>query len=140
MINVTATAIFNKLKANATLMTSLGGVAGNGYKLYHVIAPQTAVLPYITYGLLTDYPMGDFDSQVTIEDSTWWINVFSKTGSKDAGTISKNMHSVLDNASLTVTGYKALDCEREFIGTVLYNIETEVYQVPHRYRIRINKT
>ena len=140
MINVTATGIFNKLKGNVALMTALGGVAGNGYKCYHVIAPQTAALPYISFGLITDSPLGDFDSQVTIEDSTWWFNVFSKTGSKNAGTIAKAMMAVLDNAVLTITGYNPLDCEREFIGTVIYDLETEVYQIPFRYRIRINKT
>ena len=140
MINVTATAIFNKLKGNATLMTSLGGNASNGFKIYNIIAPQKALLPYITFGLLTDTPLGDFDSQVTIEDSTWWFNVFSSTGSKNAGTIAKNMMSVLDDADLTVTGYKSLDCEREFINPPIYDPETEVYQIPLRYRIRINKT
>jgi len=140
MINVTATGIFNKLKGDVALMTALGGVAGNGYKIYHVIAPQTAVLPYISFGLVTDSPLGDFDSQVTIEDSTWWFNVFSKTGSKNAGSIAKSMMTVLDNAALTITGYNALDCEREFIGSPIYDPETAVYQIPLRYRIRVNKT
>jgi len=139
MINAIATAIYNILKADVTLMTALGGVAGNGYKTYHVIAPQTAVLPYETFGLLSDSPLGDFDSQVTIEDTTWWLNVFSSTGSKDAGLIAGYVMAVLDNASLTVALYNPLDCEREFIGSPIYDPETGVYQIPMRYRIRVNK-
>ena len=139
MINDIAKGIYDKLKANATLTTALGGVAGNGYKIYHIIARQNVTVPYITFGLLTDIPIGDFNDPTTIENTTWWFNVFSKTGSKNAGTIAGYVMAVLDNATLTVAGYNALECLREYIGSPIYNIETQIYQIPLRYRIWINK-
>ena len=139
MINATATGIYNILKANGTLTTALGGTAGNGYKIYHIIARQNVSVPYVTFGLMTDIPVGDFDDPTTIEESTWWVNVFSKTGSKNAGDIAGYVMAVLDNAALTVAGYNALECLREYIGTQMYDPETGIYQIPLRYRIWVNK-
>ncbi len=139
MINAIATAIFNILKANAPLMAAIGGNAGNGYKLYHVISPQDGAMPYISFGLLTAIPLGTFADPRAIDDTTWWFNVFSKTGSKDAGDIVALLTAVLDNASLTVAGYSALKCVYEFMGTDIYDPETEIYQVPVRYEVMVDK-
>lgn len=130
MINDIAKGIYDKLKADVTLMAAISDV-------YHVIAVQTATVPYVTFGLLTDSPIGTFISQTAIEDTTWWVNVFSDDGSKDAGDIAGYVMAVLDDASLTVAGYTALKCVREFIGSPLYDIDTNIYQIPLRYRIWI---
>ena len=139
MINAIAKGIYDILKANGTLTTALGGTAGNGYKIYHIIARQNVTVPYVTYGIITDIPIGDFNDPFTIEDSTWWVNVFSKTGSKDAGTFAGYLMAVLDNAALTVAAYNALKCLREYIGSIMYDPETSIYQIPLRYRIQVNK-
>ena len=128
MISEVAKGIYTILKADATLMAAITEV-------YNVIAVQKAVLPYVTFGHLTDTPMGTFASPSAIEDTTWWVNVFSSTGSKDAGDISQLVQDVLDNANLTVAGYTVLKCVREFIGSPLYDDETNIYQIPMRYRI-----
>lgn len=140
MINDIAKAIYDILKADGTLVTALGGAAGNGYKIYHVIARQNVAVPYITFGLLTDSPLGTFASPRAIDDTRWWFNVFSKTGSKDAGTIAGYLTAVLDNASLTVAGYTSLDCIFDFMGSVIYDPEAEIYQIPLRYKIQVDKT
>ena len=139
MKNAIATAIYNILKADGTLVTALGGTAGNGYKIYHVIARQNVTVPYVTYGLLTAVPLGTFTDPRAIDDTMWWFNVFSKTGSKDAGTIVGYLTAVLDNASLTVTGYTALKCIYDFMGSDIYDVETGIYQIPLRYHIQVDK-
>ena len=132
MKNAIATAIYTILKADNTLMAAISGV-------YHVIAKQMATFPYVSFGILTGVPMGTFASPRAVDDTTWWFNVFSKTGSKDAGTIAGLLADVLDNASLTVSGYSALKCTYEFTGSDIYDPETEVYQIPLRYRIWVDK-
>lgn len=138
MKNAIATAIYNILKADGSLVTALSGTAGNGYKIYHVIARQGITVPYITYGILTATPIGTFADPRAVDDTNWWFNVFS-TGSKNAGEIVDLIAAVLDNASLTVAGYSALKCVYDFTGTDIYDPETEIYQVPLRYRIQVDK-
>ena len=139
MKNAIATAIYNILKADGTLTTALGGTSGNGYKIYHIIARQQITVPYITFGLISDIPMGTFASPRAIDDTTWWFNVFSKTGSKDAGTIAGYLTDVLDNASLTIAGYSSLKCVFDFMGSDIYHDETEIFQIPLRYKIWADK-
>jgi len=124
MINAIAKAIYTKLAAAVTT--------------YHVIAPQTATLPYVTFGLITDTPVGTFASPSAIEDTTWWVNVFSKVGSKDAGVKASLVMGALDNVALNVAGYTAMKCVREFIGSPIFDPETGIYQIPLRYRIWVD--
>lgn len=125
MINAIAKAIYDELSGVVTR--------------YHIIAPQAATLPYVTFGLITDTPMGTFASPSAWEDTTWWVNVFSDVGSKDIGVKAALVMAALDNAALSVDGYTALKCVREFIGSPIYDIETEIYQIPMRYRIQVDK-
>ena len=139
MMNQVAAGLFNKMRVDGTLMTALGGVAGNGYKLYHIIAPQDAVMPYISFGQMTNTPMGTFKNLTAIENETWWLNIFSKTGSKDIGEILDALTDVLDDTTLTVTGYTNLVTSREFVGNIIYDSDTEIYQLPIRYRVWVDK-
>lgn len=132
MINAVAKGIFDTLQANVALMAAITGT-------YHVIAPQSATFAYLTFGMLTDNPLGTFTSPSAVEDTEWWVNVHSKAGSKNAGTIAGLLHTALDNASLTVTGYSALKCVRDYIGSMIYDPETKAYMIPHRYRIQVDK-
>ena len=139
MLNQVAKGLWNKLKADGTLMTALGGNAGNGYKCYHVVAPQDASPPYITFGQITNFPIGTFASPTAIENETWWLNIFSSTGSKDVGDILDALTDVLDNSTLTVTGYTNLTTVREFVGNIIIDQDTETFQIPLRYRIWVDK-
>jgi len=140
MKNAIAKAIYNILKADGTLVTALGGTAGNGYKIYHVIARQNVTVPYVTFGLLTGDPIGTFTSPRAVDDTMWWFNVFSKIGSKNAGEIVGYLSDVLDGASLTVAGYTALKCVYNFMGSDIYDLDTGIYQIPLRYWIQVDKT
>ena len=150
MINQVATALYNALNGNAALMTKLGGTVANGYKCYNVLArnitfsPNVTVqhpgCPFLTFGLLTDVPMGVFSNLTAIDDSTWFINIFSDSGSaKEAGEIFDLVDTVLNDGSLTVTGYTHLKCVREYVSTPIWDDVTKVWQLSLRYRIWIDK-
>jgi len=138
-MNPVAAGIWNKLKADGTLMTALSGTLANGYKCFHIIAPQGTTFPYITFGQITNIPIGTFKNTSAIEDESWWFNVFSKVGSTDAGDILDALTDVLDDTTLTVTGYTNLVCSREYVGAIRYTPETGTYQIPARYKIWIDK-
>jgi len=141
MVNAFIQSIYNALKANGTLMTKLAGNAGNGYKCYNVIAPQTATFPYIIFGLLTNVPMGTFTRHDEMENAAISLNIFSNSGSaKEAGEILDLVKAVLDDASLTITGYtNDMKCEREYIGPTLFDSDNKVFQIPMRYRVWAEK-
>lgn len=139
MKNAIAKAIYDELIGNVPLMTALGGVAGNGFKIYHVIARQDAVFPYVTFGILTAVPDGTFTDPRAIDDTRWWFNIFSNVGSKEAGEIVDLVNDVLQLASLTVTGYTNMVCVYDFTGIDFFNIETKIFQIPLRYKIQVDK-
>lgn len=107
----------------------------NTYGCYHLIAPQNAVLPYITFYLETDMPMGEFGNLEAIENITLGINCFSSTGQKAVGQLADSVLTVMDNATLAITGYTHMVCRREFIGNIMFDPDTKIYQIPLRYRV-----
>lgn len=139
MLNALMTGVYDALKADSSLMTKLSGTTNNRWKCYNVIAPQNATLPYLTFGLLTDIPIGVFGALDSIEDTTFSVNIFSKTGIKHAGEILDLMKAVLDDVSLTITGYGCMLCMREYVGAILFNDSSKVYQIPMRYRLMATK-
>lgn len=139
MISQVNVGFYNKLISSTDLQTALGGSAGNK-KIYNVKAPQSATVPYITFGLNTDRPIGTFESQEAMEDLTYWVNVFSSTSIANLTTITDLVLAIMDNSTLTVTGYTNMKCVREFIGSILWDLETGIYQIPLRYRVWLDKT
>lgn len=136
MVNAITKAIFDKLKGTAALMTQLGGNAGNYYKCYNTIAYQAAALPYITFGILTAVPVATFASLNAIEDCTVWLNLFSSTGQKDIADIFDDVDAALQNATLTISGYTAMVCRREYVGNIMFDPDTRIYQLSLRYRVQ----
>jgi hypothetical protein len=102
---------------------------------YNTIAPQTAVLPYVTFGLLTDVPMGTFENPAIIEDMTFYVNVFTSTSVSHAMTLAGLVNTALQNVALSITGYTAMKCIREYVGSVIYEPDTKTYQIPMRFRV-----
>ncbi len=108
-------------------------------KTYQVKAPQGSTVPYVTFGLLTDVPMGTFASPMKMESLTFWVNVFSDKSTADVSEIADEVMTAMDNITLTVTGYTNMKCVREFIGSIIWDLETGIYQVPLRYRLWLDK-
>jgi hypothetical protein len=135
IVETFATGFYNKLKGDANLQTKLGG-SGTNYHIYNTVAPQSATYPYITFGVLTDVPVGTFESPSIIEDMTFYANVFSQTGIENLMEIVDLICAAMDNSALTITGYTAMKCVREYIGSVLFDDDNKVYQIPLRYRVQ----
>ena len=138
MLQQVIAGFYSKLSGDATLQTKLGGSASDK-KIFNLIAPQGETLPYITFGVLTDMPIGVFGSLAKIEDLTFWVNCFSSTGQKECQEIVDLVMTVLDDATLTVTGYTNMKTMREFVGSLLYDIETKIFQIPIRIRVQLTK-
>mgnify|MGYP001566502770 CR=1 FL=1 len=126
--------------------TTNGGTTADGTvtwtcydsKTYNVRAPQGSTVPYVTFSMETDIPIGTFEDMEEIESLTFWVNCFSDKSTADVAEIADEVLVVLDNASLTVTGYTAMVCRREFIGTTIWDLETGIFQIPLRYRVQLS--
>ncbi len=133
-----------------TFGTTNGGTTADGAgtlvwtcydpKTYQVKAPQGSTVPYITFGVETDVPIGTFHDQFQIESLTYWVNCFSDKSPADVAEMADEVMTALDDVTPTVTSYSVMKCVREFIGTVIWDMETNIYQVPLRYRVWLNKT
>uniref|UniRef100_A0A6M3IP49 Tail protein n=1 Tax=viral metagenome TaxID=1070528 RepID=A0A6M3IP49_9ZZZZ len=108
-------------------------------KTYNTKAKQGDTVPYITFGLLTDRPMATFEDMEKWEDLTFWVNCFSDKPTADIAEIADEVMTALDGQSLTVTGYTHIVCRREFIGSIIWDAETGIFQIPLRYRIQQSK-
>mgnify|MGYP001571360609 CR=1 FL=1 len=109
-------------------------------RTYQVKAPQASVLPYITFGLLTESPIGTFEDFEAIENLTFWVNCFSGVSMADLAEITDEVMDSLDDKSLTVTGYTSMKCLREFISNLTWDSETGIYMASLRYRVWLDKT
>ena len=109
-------------------------------KCYQVKAPQGSTVPYVCFGLETEAPIGTFADFEAVENFTYWVNAFSGVSSADVAEIADEVMDALDNATLTVTSYTSMKCVREFIGTIIWDAEANIFQVPLRYRIWLDKT
>ena len=124
---------------NTGFFNALSLWSGTG-KTYQVKATQGAKVPYVTFGLETETPIGTFADFEAIESITYWVNCFSDKSVKDVNTVADNVMSVLDNAVVTATGYTNMKCVREFTGSIIWDLETNIYQVPLRYRLWMDKS
>ena len=138
MISAVNTGFYNKLISSTGLQTALGG-SGSDKKIYAIKAPQSATVPYVTFGLETDVPMGTFQDQTAMESLTYWINVFSSTSVANVTTLTDLVLAIMDDASLTVAGYTGMKCVREFMGAIMWDMDTKIFQCPLRYRVWIDK-
>ena len=109
-------------------------------KTYQVKAPQGSTVPYVTFGLLTEAPIGTFEDFEIIENLTFWVNCFSDISTADLAEIADEVMDALDDKTLTVTGYTSMKCLREFVSSPTWDSETNIYQISLRYRIWLDKT
>ncbi len=109
-------------------------------KTYQVKAKQSSTIPYVCFGLETDMPMPTFADYEAMESLTYWVNCFDNVSAAAVAEIADEVMVSLDDVSLTVTGYTSMKCVREFIGSIVWDLETGIFQVPLRYRVWIDKT
>lgn len=93
-------------------------------RMYHILAPQQATFPYCVYFSVSD--VDDLDFTDEHEDFLIQFNIFSQNNSAlEAGTLLESLKTMFDNCSLTVTGWRHLQFQRD---QVTPNNDTE--QVP----------
>ena len=109
-------------------------------KTYQVKAPQSSTVPYVTFGLLTESPIGTFDDFEAIENLTFWVNAFSDKSTADLAEIADEVMDSLDDKTISVTGYSSMKCQREFISSPTWDSETNIYMVSLRFRVWLDKT
>ena len=127
----------------ATTGTQLdGSVVWSAYdgKCYQVKAPQGSSVPYVTFGLETEVPMGTFADFEAVENLTYWVNAFSDKSAADAAEIADEVMTALDDVVVSATGFTPMKCVREFTGSMIWDLETNIYQVPLRYRLLFDKS
>ena len=109
-------------------------------KCYQMKAPQGSTVPYVTFGLLTESPIGDFADFESVENITFWVNCFTDKSTADLAEIADEVMDALDGVTLTVTNYTSMKCVREFISSPVWDSETNIYMVNLRYRVWLDKT
>jgi hypothetical protein len=109
-------------------------------KLYQVKAPQGSSVPYVTFALLTESPIGTFADFEAIENLTYWVNCFSDKSTADLAEISDEVMDALDDKTLSVSGYTSMKCHREFISSPVWDSETGIFMQSLRFRIWLDKS
>ena len=119
-------AIYTALTGDATLMAMIQGV--------HDHVPQGAAFPYVTVGEATARDW----SAVGLNgiEATLILNVWSRArGRKEAKQIMAEMHRILDDANLAVSGHALVDLRFEFSETML-DPDGLTYHGVTRYRAK----
>lgn len=134
-INTLNTGIYNKL--NVTAITDLLGKMPNGNPaLGHFKVPQHTKYPYVCYWIVTgsdEQSFTEWKDEVLAQ-----IDVFSDSNSlKEAGDISKEICTVMDNTEITATGYSVYFCQRQGPPRTLYEDDNKVWHLVHEYRIKM---
>jgi hypothetical protein len=109
-------------------------------KCYQVKAPQGSTVPYVTFGLLTEAPIGTFADFEAIENLTYYANCFSDKSTADLAEIADEVMDSLDDKTITVTGYTGMKVVREFISSPIYDLETGIFMQSLRYRLWLDKS
>jgi len=109
-------------------------------KTYQVIAPQDSTVPYVTFGLSSESPIGTFADFEAIENVTYWVNCFTDISTAGLAEIVDEVTDALDDKTITVTGYTGMKVVREFISSPIWDLDTGIFQQNLRYRIWLDKS
>ena len=117
-------AIYTALTGDAPLMATITGV--------HDHVPQDTAFPYITIGASTARQWGA--AGVEGVETTLTIHVWSRTrGHKEAKQIIAEVHRILDDADLPVSGHNLVRLDFEF-AEFLLDADGITYHGIARYR------
>lgn len=111
-------AVYGKLSADTTL-TNLLGAAAPGYTkgIYYGTAPEGAQFPYVVFGKpsgIPTYAFGVGGSAVAYNDDIWMVKAVDHNTTADrADTISARFETLLNDASLSISGETLLYLRRE---------------------------
>lgn len=109
-MNALFAAIWNRFATT----TGSGLYSDIGGRLRHSKAPQGDTFPYCVYFSVSD--IDDLDFTDEHEDFLMQFNIFSqKNSALEAGTLLESLKTMFDNCSLTVTGWRHLKFQRDWV-------------------------
>ena len=121
-------AVFAKAKADSTLWNSVGG------RFYYKKPESGTAKPYVLYGggaTLQRSVMAKSSPAAT--DIPLYFDIYSSSStSTEAETIQGYIHDVFDSASITLTGYSAMNLRRG-PEVPLYEEETGLWHISITY-------
>lgn len=104
------------------------------YKTHRLMAPPRATPPYVVYEMLDDRPIPVFGDPDTIEEVNMMIHVWGNSP-KNAAQCADLVINLMDGSTLTISGKTNILCQRTYVGSPIFDIESETFQIPMRYRL-----
>ena len=115
----------------SAVYTALGGTAANP-PAYYAIAPQGSTPPYTVFQRMSASDEYTFDSRGVGAD--YMVKVISnRQWPGEAYNAYGSVHTAIQNAALSISGYTALRCERR--TTIEYQDNDRFWHVGGIYRI-----
>jgi len=128
-INAFKLGIYTEL--NVSAITNL--VTG----IFDFKAPQGTAYPYVCYWIVTDTSADTFKNWM--DELLVQIDIFSDSGSAaEVGTIVKAVAGLMDEATLIVTPYTNVFCQRGMTRT-LYEDDNNVWHKVMEYRVIMDR-
>lgn len=133
VFNALNTAIYGKLSAGTALTGLLGGTA-----IYYQQAPDKAAVPYVVWS----YQSGGYENLTPREmwSGLAWVRVYAATPAL-AGSVDIQIHALLHEKALTVTGWTNfwLVREADFENVETLPNDVKVHMAGGMYRIRLSE-
>jgi hypothetical protein len=107
-------------------------------RLFYKKVPQGTALPYADVDIATAVYDQNFNEEA--DEFTILLRIFDDDRS-DAGDLCDTLTTIFDNCSLTVTGWRHLSMEREFVEPIddLENMQAPVYGWAIQYSVMVEK-
>lgn len=133
-MNALRTGIYTELTGTAN---DFAAAVGN--RIYYGMAPQSTICPYAVFHILSgnhDFTFREKFDRVTIQ-----FNLFDDSSSPtELETIYGYLITLFDNASLSVSGYTSIWCNRTVTVPARWIDVEQVWQISVRYDIFLQDT
>jgi hypothetical protein len=131
-MNELDSAIFSKLSAGTALISSLGGTA-----IFHLEAPKDYPYPYVIYSWQAGGPITEVAEVTSVVE---FVRAYANNAAQ-AGTIDALCSTLLNNQTLSVTGWTNVHLMREqdFESVETPINEQPIFAVGGLYRIMLDK-
>jgi hypothetical protein len=134
-MNALDSALYTKLQATAGLTSLLAGTTS----IYHMQAPEGAVLPYAVFSLQGGGDQNDTANRM--KNVVVFVRAYSGASAAQAGSIDAQIDTALHLQSLSVTGWTSVWLAREQDLELTENVPNgaPVYMSGGLYRVRLDK-
>ncbi len=138
-MNAWSSAVWTQLKGGTALTALLGGGTAG---IYEDHAPSTATFPYVVFNQQAGTWAQTMGENTRFVDCVYQVKAVTNVAyPQTASAIDAQIDARLHNATLTVTGYAPLACEREADVQFSESVGAQVFQhVGALYRISLQKS